>query len=81
VGVVDEQHQCSSLCEALTRAARDVAPTAGSASRETLAAGLQERLVHYWGADHGIGSAELLVIAGDIQGSLEKERHYKKDQR
>jgi hypothetical protein len=79
--VVDEQHQCSSLCEALTRAARDVAPTAGSASRETLATELHERLAHYWGSDHGIGSAELLVIADDIQGSLEKERHHKKAQR
>ncbi|MDF9277402.1 hypothetical protein P4U43_06295 [Arthrobacter sp. EH-1B-1] len=74
---MDELHECGSLCEALTRAARDVAPTAGSVSRETLAAALQERLIHYWGAGHGIGSAELLNIAADIKGPSKKERHYK----
>lgn len=71
---MEERHQCSSLCEALTRAARDLTPIAGFVPREAVAAELQERLVHYWGADHGIGWAELLVIAGDIQGRREKER-------
>jgi hypothetical protein len=78
---MEERHECSSLCEALTRAARDVTPIAGSASPEALADELQDRLADYWGADHGIGWAELLVIAGDIQGPLQKERHHKKAQR
>lgn len=59
--------RCSTLVEAVRRAVQDLTPTIGlHKDDEQVSLELELKIEHYWGADHGMGPAELRSTARDI---------------
>lgn len=61
------------LAGALTRAVRDIRPSAGRMTVEAIAVELDKGLCTYWGPDHGITSTEMRATARDIKTSTGSE--------
>ncbi|MBG6218840.1 hypothetical protein IWX75_003327 [Arthrobacter sp. CAN_A6] len=68
------EHHSEHLVAALARAMRDIRPYAAGTETTALAAKLEESVVLYWGADHGIPWDEMLSMARGVKNDATSPR-------